>query len=240
MLIELRGVRAAYNGEAVLRGIDLTLGAGEIIGVMGPPDAGKTTLLKVLAGLVPATGVTMVRGQPEDLHCDLWRAQVGFAFQNDALFDGLSVYENVAFPLRRRRWPDDQVRARVDLRLQEMDLTAAAQRLPKDLSGGMRKRVGIARAIAIDAAVGLFDDPIAGLDPQTARRILAVLTRLNRAMGLTTCIVANDLPQLLPVCDRVVMLCSGEILFDDIPARLPASPRPEVRQFYRGDIRGPL
>ena len=134
-------------------------------------------------------------------------------------FDDLSVFDNVAFGLRRRRWEPARIKARVDARLDDVDLSAAATSLPSTLSGGMRKRVGIARATAIDASVGLFDDPIAGLDPLTGRRILGMLSRLTRDCGLATCIVANDLPQLLPHCDRVVMLHASRVVFEGLAAR---------------------
>ena len=239
--LQARGLCVSRAGRAVLQDIHLTLRAGEIVGVVGPPDAGKSTLLKTLGGLVaPSAGAVWVDGAQRDLCCDAWRARVGFAFQNDALFDGLSVFENVAFALRRRGWDSARITARVDARLGDVDLATAAQRLPAALSGGMRKRVGIARATAIDAAVALFDDPIAGLDPQTGRRILGMLSQLTRGRGLATCIVANDLPQLLPHCDRVVMLHEGRLIFEGLSDDARRSRTAAVRQFFTGSLDGPL
>ncbi len=239
--LQVCGIGVRRAGCAVLHDIHLWLRAGEIVGVVGPPDAGKTTLLKVLGGLItPSSGAVQVDGMRRDLCCDAWRARVGFAFQNDALFDDLSVFENVAFALRRRDWAATRITARVRDRLGEVGLLAAAQRLPQALSGGMRKRVGIARATASDAAVGLFDDPIAGLDPQTGRRIMALLSQLTRGRGLATCIVANDLPQLLPYCDRVVMLHEGRMVFEGLPRDAVRSRTAAVQQFFTGGLEGPL
>ena len=239
--LQARGLRTDWGRRTILQDVHLSLQAGEIVGVVGPPDAGKTTLLKTLGGLIaPSAGGVWVDGVQRNLCCDAWRARVGFAFQNDALFDGLSVFENVAFALRRRGWDAPRIVARVEARLGEVDLLGSAQRLPTALSGGMRKRVGIARATAIDAAVGLFDDPIAGLDPQTGRRILGMLSRLTRDRGLASCIVANDLTQLLPHCDRVVMLHEGSVIFEGCSEEAFHCNSAAVRQFFTGSLDGPL
>ena len=135
-----------------------------------------------------------------------WQRRIGMSFQNDALFDAMTVHDNVAFPLRRRRLPPDEIRARVRARLAEVGLAEAADSLPSEISGGMRKRAGIARATVIDPELGLFDDPIAGLDPVTGGLILDLIVGLTASLGMATVIISNDLPVLLPVCQRVVML----------------------------------
>lgn len=244
-MIEACALGVTRAGIDVLDDINLNLGRGEIVGLIGPPEAGKTTLLKALAGLVPLTtgrvtvdGVPLDFGQPTQVAT--WQQRIGFAFQNNALFDALSVFDNVAFPLRRRQVPEAEIAPQVGARLDDVGLGHAAQSFPGALSGGMQKRVGIARATIIEPVLGLFDDPIAGLDPLTGFKILELLRRLTRALNMATVIVSNDLSVLLPMCQRIVMLCAGRVVYDGAPAGLVRSARPEVVQFATGSDEGPL
>lgn len=244
-MIDLRDLRVELAGRVVLRGVSLSLGRAEIVGLIGPPESGKSVLLKAVAGLVPiAAGEVRVEDRPVPFDDDAllmgWRRRIGMAFQNDALFDSLCVYDNVAFPLRRRAVAEDEVEKRVRERLGEVGLLEAESRFPGEISGGMRKRVGIARAAVIDPEVGLFDDPISGLDPVSSSRILDLIVGLTRSLGSATVVVSNDLPVLLPIVQRVVMLNAGEVVYDGSVADLARSPRPEVVQFATGADEGPL
>jgi phospholipid/cholesterol/gamma-HCH transport system ATP-binding protein len=229
-VIKARRLVVELDGRRVLDGVDVSLGRGEILGLIGPPESGKSVLLKTLAGLIaPASGAV-----------ELASADVGMSFQNDALFDAMTVFENVAFPLRRRRVAADEIARRAGARLDDVGLADSAHELPSEISGGMRKRAGIARATVIEPRIGFFDDPIAGLDPLTGARILDLIVALRDRLQMATIIVSNDLPVLLPVCSRVVMLHAGRVVYDGAPDGLTSSPRPEVVQFATGSDSGPL
>lgn len=239
-MILVRQLSVVLDHTTILDDIDLGVRPGEIVGLIGPPESGKTVLLKAIAGLLPAQGETWWHGEALTDAPQRWRARIGFAFQNDALFDALSVFENVAFPLRRRGVPESEVDARVRGRLADVGLAQAAAKPPHAISGGMRKRVGIARASIIEPAIGLFDDPVAGLDPVTATQILELIARLTRSLNMATLVVSNDLDLLFPRCHRVVMLHAGRVVYDGLPAEARAALDPLVVQFVTGADAGPL
>jgi len=242
-LIAARGVVVDLGRRRVLDGVDLVVAAGAVVGLVGPPEAGKTVLLKALAGLVPwvagSIEVCGVGGQSAS-QLEEKRAHIGMAFQNDALFDNLSVFENVAFPLRRRRMPDGEIEPRVLRALRAVELEASAAKVPAALSGGMKKRVGIARAVVMEPDVGLFDDPVAGLDPVTGSRVLALILEQAARLRMATVVVSNDLPVLLPLCGHVVMLHRGRVVFSGPPGDMSLAQAPEARQFVTGSDVGPL
>lgn len=232
-MIEVRDLSVTHKGRRVLGALSLRLAPGELVGLIGPPEAGKTLLFKAMVGLVaPSTGVVHEDGAP--VPPEVLRLRTGMAFQNNALFDALTVYDNVAFPLRRRRTPESEVQKRVTQRLREVELLAAKDKLPSEISGGMRKRVGIARATVVEPRLGLFDDPVAGLDPITASRIVRLIAEETRRLGMCSLVASNDLPLLLPMVTRVLMLWRGELIYDGPPEGLPVAPRPEVTQFVLG------
>ncbi len=242
-MIEARGLTIRLGGRVVLDGVDLRLERREVVALIGPPEAGKTVLVKALAGLVELQrgevrrdGAVVVPGA----EAAAFRGHIGMSFQNDALFDALSVYDNIAFPLRRRRVPEAEIEARVTASLEDVGLLAAARRLPSEISGGMKKRVGIARATVIQPEIGLFDEPTAGLDPVTSRRILDLILGLTSRLGMCTLVISSDLDTLLPVASRAVMLHEGRVLFDGRTEDLQRSSRPEVVQFASGADEGPL
>ena len=245
MTLEVLDLRVRLGEQEGLRGVSLQLGRGEIVGLIGPPESGKTTLFKSLAGLVePESGAIVFdgerqsRAQPGEL--ERWQGRIGMSFQNDALFDSLTVFENVAFPLLRRGVVGPEADASVQGRIAEVGLAHAMDKLPSEISGGMRKRVGIARAMIIEPRIGLFDDPTAGLDPVTSATILGMVRHLARELGSATMVISNDLPALFPICDRVMMLHGGEVVYDGTVEDVLASPRPEVVQFVTGADEGPL
>ena len=244
-MIEVVSLSVSRHGETVLSEVEFNLQRGECVGLIGPPEAGKSLLLKVIAGLVRfTTGEIRADGVPVVIPSrappSAWQRRIGFSFQNNALFDAMTVYDNVAFPLRRRQFSEAEVRRRVQASLRDVDLLSSAEALPHMLSGGMQKRVGIARATVIAPDVGLFDDPVAGLDPQTAAILMDMLSRLTVELNMATLVVSNDLDVLLPHCRHVLMLCAGRLFYDGPPQQLVESARREVVQFVTGADDGPL
>ena len=244
-MLELLGVHVELEGQPVLRDVTLSVKRGEVTGIIGPPESGKTTLFKTMAGLtercsgdIRFDATSMVGLDDDALHA--WQSHIGMSFQDDALFDALNVFDNVAFPLVRRGVAAGEISKLVHERLRQVGLEHAATRFPSEISGGMRKRVGIARAMIINPTVGLFDDPTAGLDPVTSATILAMVVHLARGLHSATMIVSNDLPVLFPICDRVVMLHEGSVVYDGRVEDILRAGRPEVVQFVTGAHEGPL
>jgi phospholipid/cholesterol/gamma-HCH transport system ATP-binding protein len=237
-----RGLTVRRGGRTVLRAIDLHAERGEIVGLIGPPGSGKTTLLKAMAGLVPHTeGTLTVDGVPFDpAAVTAWQRRIGFAFQNNALFDGLDVWGNLAFALERRAMDAAEIVARIEARLAEVGLADVAQASVAELSGGMQKRLGLARATVTHPEIGFFDEPTAGLDPQTTASILVHLVRLIERHQMATVVVSNDLAAVLPVCHRVVMLHQASVVYDGAVEGLTRSAHPAVVQFATGADVGPL
>ena len=244
-MLELQGVHVELEGQPVLRDITLSVKRGEVTGLIGPPESGKTTLFKTMAGLTESRsgdvrfdGNSMVGLDDDALHA--WQGRIGMSFQDDALFDALNVFDNVAFPLVRRGVTAGEISSQVNERLRQVGLEHAVARFPSEISGGMRKRVGIARAMIVNPTLGLFDDPTAGLDPVTSATILEMVVHLARDLNAAAMIVSNDLPVLFPICDRVVMLHEGGVVYDGGVDDIHRAARPEVVQFVTGAHEGPL
>lgn len=243
-MIELEGVTVAFEGATVLGPLDLHLEAGALLGLVGPPGSGKSLLLKLIAGLVsPATGRVRVLGEDPRGPDSPARSAIGMVFQNNALFDSRTIFENVAFPLRRARtpWREEEITTRVRERLRDVGLAASEQLLPHELSGGMQKRAGIARATAADPVVRLYDEPTAGLDPVTSARILTLITTLHaRAPGVSI-VISNEMDSMLRFVPRVIMLHRGQLVFDGPRHALDDGTAPELaRRFTAGDLDTPL
>jgi len=244
--IRLEGVRYVINGTAVLDGVDLTVPRGEIFAVMGRSGAGKTTLLRLVMGLIqPQGGRIFIHGEDitalgeHDL--DRIRAEMGLVFQGAALFDSLTVGENVAIGLVEHRLASPkEIAGRVRRLLEMVDVSQAEPLLPAALSGGMRKRVGIARALAMDPQIVLYDEPTAGLDPIYATAIDRLIVDLRERMGVTSVIVSHDVASLRRVCDRAALLHRGRFLAVGTMAELEQGDDPAVRQFLSGDPEGPM
>ena len=243
--VRLTDVRLERGGRAVLRDIALSVPRGSVTAVLGPSGSGKSTLLAALTGeLVPAAGTVEVFGQPVP------RAQrallemrkgVGVLLQGNGLLTDLTVTENVALPLRTHTTlPDALVRRLVALKLHAVGLRAAGELYPRELSGGMARRVALARALALDPPLMIYDEPLTGLDPIASGVIMALIRRLNDTLGLTSIVVTHHVHETMPVTDHAVVIANGRIVFDGTPAELQATHDPLVRQFLNGEPDGPI
>jgi phospholipid/cholesterol/gamma-HCH transport system ATP-binding protein len=245
-MIAVHGLNKSFGGMPVLRGVNLEVPSGCLYGLIGPGASGKSVLLKMLTGLLrPDQGTVVVDGKDvlgmNDLELTAFRLKFGMLFQNNALFDYLTVGENIAFPLRRLfNLPEDEIAARVAERLRVVSLPGYEGREPSGLSGGQKKRVGVARATVSRAEIVLYDEPAAGLDPVTSQRIFELLRAEQRAANATVVMVSSDLDRLLTVTDRVGMLYKGRLIFDGTTEEAKASTNPYVRQFVHGLTEGPL
>ncbi len=250
-MIQLSNLTVAFRTpgagtKAVLRDVTLNVPKGSLYALVGPGAAGKSVLLKALAGLLPITsGQVRVGalniGELSEIARQEYRAKLGFLFQNYALFDTLSVLDNVAFPLRREGIQSEEyIVARSRERLAAVSLAGFEHRLPDGLSGGQKKRVGVARATVKGADVLLYDEPAAGLDPVTSQKIFDMLRREQQASGATVVMVSSDLDRMLPTADFVGMLYRGELIFHGTRDEAMTCTEPHVRQFVHGLAEGPL
>jgi phospholipid/cholesterol/gamma-HCH transport system ATP-binding protein len=235
--VVVKGLRKSFGEQQVLKGIDLSVNKGEILAVLGKSGTGKSVLLRLLIGLAkPDSGSICIRGQETvDLQMNQlneMRLKVGFLFQEGALYDSMTIAENVAFPLRRHTKMSDAERSeKVRSLLNSVGLDKDLEKMPGSISGGMRKRVGLARALALDPEILLFDEPTAGLDPITAAEIGKLIQKQREERNVTSIVVTHDMHAAHHFSDRLVMLKEGQILltgsFDDFQK----SKDPFVAQF---------
>jgi phospholipid/cholesterol/gamma-HCH transport system ATP-binding protein len=237
-MIQVVDLHKTFGENKVLTGINLTIPEGSTCVILGGSGSGKTVLMKHMIGLLkPDTGKVIVDGEDivplGDAEIERVRRKFGMVFQAAALFDSMNVYENVAFPLRehRRKMPEEQVREVVRKKLALMGLNNVEQKFPADLSGGMRKRVGLARAIATDPEVILWDEPTTGLDPLTTETIDTMIKSMKEQLGCTSIVVTHDMSSAFDVSDRIAMLARHRILAVGTPEQMRASTIPEVRAF---------
>ena len=242
--VRLEHVSKAFGALRVLDDVSLELPAGEATVVLGRSGTGKSVLLKHIVGLLhPDAGRVLLGEQDitslEPAALALARRQIGFLFQNAALFDSITVGENVAFPLRRHtRLPEPEIRARVHDKLAAVGLEHAVDRMPAALSGGMRKRAGLARAMALDPAVLLVDEPSAGLDPITSEEIDDLLVHVKRERGTTLVVVTHNIPSARRIGDTLLFLHEGRVLARGTAAELERSEHELVRQFMQSEAGG--
>lgn len=238
-MIEFKNVRKAFGEHVVLDDLTLTVRDRETLVVIGYSGSGKSVLLKHVVGLLqPDAGQVIVDGRSvPDLDREELvelRGQVGYVFQFAALFDSMTVAENVALGLRRRRLSEDEIREHVAEALAVVDLTGTDAKLPAELSGGMRKRVGIARAVALRPRYILYDEPTTGLDPVTSAVIDRLMVRTREHLGVTGIVVTHDMRSAYTVGDRIAMLYEGKIRQVGTVAEIQATADPLVRQFIEG------
>ncbi|MDR2690011.1 MAG: ABC transporter ATP-binding protein [Azoarcus sp.] len=245
-LVRLEQVRFAYGEREVLRGIDLEIHRGQVVAIMGGSGSGKTTLLRLIGGQLRArSGRVEVAGQ--DLgglpHSALYalRRRMGMLFQFGALFTDSNVFDNVAFPLREHTdLPETLIRDLVLMKLQAVGLRGAAALMPAELSGGMARRVALARAVALDPMLVLYDEPFAGLDPISLGIIGQLIRRLNDALGAASVMVTHDVHASLELVDYVYFVSAGGIVARGTPDEIRASTDPYVHQFVYAEADGPV
>jgi len=230
----------------VLRDIHLSIPQGQVVGIMGQSGCGKTTLLRIIAGwLKPARGVARIFGHPtRELDRDglyALRRRMGMLFQFGALFTDMSAFENVAFQMREHTdLPEDAIRDLTLLKLEAVGLRGAASLMPSELSGGMARRVALARAIALDPRLMLYDEPFTGLDPIAFGVIARLVRELNDSLGTTSIVVSHDVQECLSIVDYVYFMSEGRIVAQGTPAAVRDSREPFVRQFINGETEGPV
>ena len=239
-------VTFGYGSRLILKDVSMRFGAGQVVAIMGGSGMGKTTLLKLIGGLLkPQKGEIIFDGEP--IHtADLARLyairrRMGMLFQFGALFTDLSVFDNVAFPLREQTDLDEEtIRDLVLMKLDAVGLRGAARLMPSDISGGMARRVALARAIALDPDLIMYDEPFAGLDPISMGVTAQLIRSLNDALGATAIIVTHDVAETFAIADYVYMVNAGRISAEGTPAQLSASDDPYVRQFLDAQPDGPV
>ncbi|MDX9760165.1 MAG: ABC transporter ATP-binding protein [Bacteroidota bacterium] len=237
-MIELRDLHKQFNGgQRVLRGVDLTIETGETLAIVGQSGCGKSVLLKHIIGLlVPDAGEVIIDGKnihqlPERELYDL-RRRFGFLFQSAALFDSMTVYENVALGLvENSTLPDDEIRSIVAEKLQMVGLPGIEQKKPAELSGGMRKRVGLARALATNPDYLLYDEPTTGLDPVMSNQIDALIAEITGKLNATSIVVTHDMFSVYTIVHRVAMMHEGRIYFTGTPSEFQSAEDPVIRDF---------
>ena len=245
-LIEISAVSFAYDARPILTGIDMVIPRGKVVAIMGVSGSGKTTLLRLIAGVVKASrGEVRVGGR---LVADLdsrgiyeMRRRMGMLFQFGALFTDLSVFDNVAFQMREHTdLPERMIRDLVLMKLHAVGLRGAHRLMPSELSGGMARRVALARAIALDPMLVMYDEPFTGLDPISLGVIGNLIRRLNDALGATSIIVTHDVQEALDIVDYVYYVSDGRMVAHGTPEDMRASTDPLVRQFVYGEPDGPV
>jgi phospholipid/cholesterol/gamma-HCH transport system ATP-binding protein len=244
--VEIRDLAYSIAGISILADIDMTAEAGQVVGVVGMSGCGKTTLLRCLAGLVrPTAGSIRIDGQeivglPERKLATRRRC-VGMVFQYAALFDSLTVYENVAFGLRyNTRHKEPEIRRIVAEKLALVGMSGTEGMMPAALSGGMQKRVGMARALAMEPSLLLYDEPTSGLDPIMTRAISDLIVAMRDRLGVTSIVVTHDMGTVLDMCDLVGLLHQGRMVQIASPERFRGSADPKVKQFVTGSVAGPI
>lgn len=245
-VVDVRDVRYEVDGRAIFSGLNIRVRRGRITAVMGPSGTGKTTLLRLITAQVAATSGTVSvlgrdLGQSDTAEIYSLRRRMGMLFQNGALLTDLSVFENVAFPVRENTdLPEPLIRRLVLAKLQSVGLRGAAELMPTELSGGMARRVALARAIVMDPEILIYDEPFVGLDPISLGVILRLIKQMNVALGITSVVVSHDVQELASIADDSYLLSGGKVVASGTPRELAASDSDVVHQFMTGEADGPV
>ena len=242
--VVINNLKFSHHNRVIFDGIDLTVQRGKITAIMGPSGSGKTTLLQLIGGLLtPDSGSITVDGalihQLSRKALYKARRKMGLLFQNSALFTHLSVFDNVAFPLREHTQLDESmVRDLVLMKLEAVGLRGVANHMPAELSGGMARRVALARTVALDPELMMYDEPFTGQDPISMGVLVRLIKRLNDLLKTTTIIVSHDVEETCSIADYIYLIAGGKVVGEGTPDVLCASLEPEVRQFMRGEADG--
>ena len=245
-LVTIKNLTFSRGKRRIFDDVSLNVPSGKITAIMGPSGIGKTTLLRLIGGqLHPELGEVWFDGKniPELSRKRLYqeRKKMSMLFQSGALFTDLTVFDNVAFPLREHtHLSEELVRTLVLLKLEAVGLRGAAQLMPSELSGGMARRAALARAIALDPELIMYDEPFVGQDPITMGVLVELIRNLNQALGITSIVVSHDVPEVMSIADWVYILANGKIIAKGTPEELKANPDPQVQQFLQGDADGPV
>ncbi|MFZ5523779.1 MAG: ABC transporter ATP-binding protein [Pseudomonadota bacterium] len=245
-LVEIRDLNFAYNKRPVLKGINMTVPKGSLIAIMGLSGCGKTTLLRHIGGsLKPTGGCVKVGGQvmheldQEGLYA--MRRRMGMLFQFGALFTDMSVYDNVAFQMREHtELPEEIIHDLVLMKLHSVGLRGTQNLMPSELSGGMSRRVALARAVALDPMLIMYDEPFAGLDPISLGLVGDLIRRLNDSLGATSIVVTHDVQESMKIVDYVYFMAEGVVVAEGTPDQVRASDKDYVHQFVHGEMDGPV
>ncbi len=245
-MIRLIDVHRSFGQQQVLRGVNLRVKKGEILAIIGRSGSGKTVMLRVLIGLVrPNRGQVLIDDtditQLSGRRLDRVRERFGMLFQGGALFDSMTVFDNVAFPLREKtHLSEPEIAAQVQKMLESVGLGEMGYKFPAELSGGMKKRTALARALITSPSIVLFDEPTTGLDPILVHAIHQLIKDTHNAFGYTAVIISHEIPEVFDIATRVAVIHDGEILADGTPEMIRKSQDPFIQQFISGSLEGPV
>eukprot|EP01022_Parablepharisma_sp_SALTPOND_P030678 TRINITY_DN7705_c0_g4_i1.p2 TRINITY_DN7705_c0_g4~~TRINITY_DN7705_c0_g4_i1.p2 ORF type:complete len:298 (-),score=94.17 TRINITY_DN7705_c0_g4_i1:460-1353(-) len=245
-IIELRDIYKSFGSQQVLKGIDLAIPRGQTTVIIGRSGGGKSVMLKHMIGLIkPDSGQVLVEGQDivtmGDHRLNQVRRRFGMLFQDAALFDSMNVLDNVAFPLREHsKLPEREIKDKVSEKLAMVGLTGVEKKMPGELSGGMRKRVGLARAITLEPEIILYDEPTTGLDPPLSAAINRLISETQERLGVTSVVISHDIEGAYDVGHNIAMLYLGRIIAQGTPGEIRDSSDEVVQQFIHGRAEGPI
>ncbi len=243
--VRIENLHKSFGSNSVLRGVDLSVEPGEIFCILGKSGTGKSVVMKHLVGLIePDEGsiyVDEVRftGSEPAVKDSIIR-KYGILFQGAALFDSMNIYDNIAFGLRRSKMDEEKIAGIVAEMLDQVGLPGMGDKWPSELSGGMQKRAGLARAIAMKPEIMLYDEPTTGVDPITGGSVDRLIVKMNRNFGITSIVITHDINSAFRIADRMSMLFDGRVIFTGTPDDFKNSPDPYVRQFAEGTVNGPI
>ena len=243
--VKIENLHKSFGSKRVLRGVDLSVEHGEIFCIIGKSGTGKSVVMKHLVGLIePDEGSIYVddmafTGADESTR-ELIIKKFGILFQGAALFDSMNIYDNVAFGLRRRKTDEEKIRETVSDMLEQVGLSGMEEKWPSELSGGMQKRAGLARAIAMKPEIMLYDEPTTGVDPITGGSVDRLIVKMNQLYGITSIVITHDMNSAFRIAHRMSMLFDGRVIFTGTPEDFKNSRDPYVMQFVEGTVNGPI